>query len=206
MTDNSGTVQACYSFTPYGKPSKLLGNLDAEFQYASYYAHQRSGLNLTLFRQYNATFGRWLSRDAYSGPFDLKPTMPEIAVDPNLFTYCFNNPVNFYDPVGLIGHKCCDQAEPEPSNSPSCQKYGGAGGSTYHGASETCVCRCMGDSEWAQKIRGCLACEASMGTEVTERHISCYMTASGPNPGGTATGLMKVLSCGLQCTGANSAW
>ena len=49
--------------------------------------HGPSGLNLTLFRQYSASSGRWLSRDPLGGI--------------NLYSYCFNDPVGSIDSDGL---------------------------------------------------------------------------------------------------------
>lgn len=42
------------------------------------------------------------------------------------------------------------------------------------------VCKCAGDSDWSQKVRGCLACEHDVGTDVTAAHARCYV-AAGPN-------------------------
>lgn len=101
LTDGSGAVQAQYAFDPFGRSTKLQGSLDSDFQYAGYYMHQRSGLNLTVFRAYNSRMGRWISRD---------PVEEEMGS--NLFAYVLNAPVAWTDSLGLA--RCCNPP-PEPN-------------------------------------------------------------------------------------------
>ncbi|HEY9788621.1 MAG TPA: RHS repeat-associated core domain-containing protein, partial [Candidatus Obscuribacterales bacterium] len=63
VTVSGGNIVAQYQYDPYGQKTKLQGGVDADFQYAGYYLHAPSGLNLTLFRAYSPSLGRWLSRD-----------------------------------------------------------------------------------------------------------------------------------------------
>jgi RHS repeat-associated protein len=88
MTDGSGNIQAQYGYDPYGLVTLLQGSNLADFQYAGYYLHQRSGLNLTLYRAYSSGLGRWLSRDP-------------ISDDINLYAYVNNDPIRLNDPLGL---------------------------------------------------------------------------------------------------------
>lgn len=73
MTDSSGLVQAHYEYDLYGQRTKTAGALDSDFQYAGYYMHAPSGLNLTVYRAYNPALGRWINRDpiAESGGLNL---------------------------------------------------------------------------------------------------------------------------------------
>jgi RHS repeat-associated protein len=60
-------------------------------QYAGYYVHSRSGLNLTRTRAYSASLGRFISRDPieeYGGI--------------NLYGYVRGNPISLSDPSGLF--------------------------------------------------------------------------------------------------------
>jgi RHS repeat-associated protein len=66
----------------------------SDFQYAGYYYHAASGLNLTLNRAYNTSLGRWINRD---------PGEQGGGADLNLYTYVNNNPISFVDPLGLQG-------------------------------------------------------------------------------------------------------
>jgi len=90
VTNSDGKLQARYDYDPYGQRTKLSGSLDVDFGYTGHYFHALTGLNLALYRAYNPTLGRWLSRDPISerGGF-------------NLYGYVENNPVDAVDPVGL---------------------------------------------------------------------------------------------------------
>ena len=66
--------------------------LQSDFQYAGYYAHQPSGLNLTRYRAYDPNTARWLARDPAGEGWDS-----------TLYSYTYNNPVGLSDPLGLWG-------------------------------------------------------------------------------------------------------
>ena len=56
-TNSSGVVQGQLGYDPFGRPTQLQGSLSPDFQYAGYYLHSRSNLNLTCFRAYSSTLG-----------------------------------------------------------------------------------------------------------------------------------------------------
>ena len=92
MTDSSGTaIQARYDYDPYGRVTPVgTTTIASDFQYAGYYEHASSGLNLTLFRAYDPNTAKWLSRD---------PIAEKGGI--NLYDYVLNNPILFEDPLGL---------------------------------------------------------------------------------------------------------
>ena len=95
VTNSSGTTEAEYGYSPYGQVTLLQGSNLSDFQYAGYYTHQRSSLNLTRSRAYHAGTGRWINRDP----------MGEIG-GINFYDYVSNNPVGWLDPDGtnaLVG-------------------------------------------------------------------------------------------------------
>jgi len=114
LVDSSGTIQARYSYDAFGRQSKVSGSLDSTFQYAGYYEHSTSGLNLTKYRAYDPNTARWLSRDpigsANAMRFNSRTSIPhigtgvtEILTGSNLYAYCRNQPTARIDKLGLSG-------------------------------------------------------------------------------------------------------
>jgi RHS repeat-associated protein len=106
VVDSSGGVLTQYKYSPLGEATKLTSGVDSDFQYAGYYYHEQSKLNLAVHRAYNAKCGVWLNRDPIG----------EIG-GINLFSYCDNDSINHSDLSGLYrtlpGLNClgrfCDQ-------------------------------------------------------------------------------------------------
>jgi RHS repeat-associated protein len=90
MTDSTGAIRARYSYTPYGERTKVTGDLEATFGFTGYLYHTTTGLNLTLYRGYDAQLGRFISRD---------PLGEDGGI--NLYGYTENDPLNYNDPLGL---------------------------------------------------------------------------------------------------------
>ncbi|MEW6730797.1 MAG: RHS repeat-associated core domain-containing protein [Acidobacteriota bacterium] len=97
LTDDSQTVRAQYTYDPYGRITKLIGDKDTDFRYAGYYYHVPSGLYLTWYRAYDSNIGQWISRDPIAEKGGL-----------NLYSYVNNNSINYYDKLGLSSQKGCD--------------------------------------------------------------------------------------------------
>jgi RHS repeat-associated protein len=90
MTDSTGAAQARYEYGMWGEPTQNVGTLSADFQYAGYYAHGPSGLNLCTFRAYSSSLGRFINRDPIEEYGGL-----------NLYGYVGNTPSINTDPSGL---------------------------------------------------------------------------------------------------------
>jgi len=89
LTDSTGALRARYDYDPYGRSTKLTGDLDADFGYTGYYNHTTSGLYLTWYRAYDPNLGRWLSRD---------PIAERGGI--NLYDYVQNNSILYSDNLG----------------------------------------------------------------------------------------------------------
>jgi len=119
LVNSSGAVQAEYTYDPYGNATtnQVSGTNVATFQYAGYYAHQGTGLDLTLYRAYDSVTGRWQSRD---------PIGENGGMD--LYSYVENNSVNHIDAFGLSGgtgrHDYCPINKPPLPGSPGPAQYG----------------------------------------------------------------------------------
>lgn len=92
LTDVGGTVVAQYAFDSFGRRTKIFETVAGDFQYAGYYFHSGSELNLPTYRVYSSNLGRWIKRDPLEEDFD-----------PNLFAYVDQNPISNSDPSGLFG-------------------------------------------------------------------------------------------------------
>jgi RHS repeat-associated protein len=99
LTDTTGSIRARYSYDPYGRRTKLTGDLDADFGFAGMFWSPEAALSLARFRAYDPQAGRWLSRDPLR--------KAEEREGPNLYAYVRNNPVNLNDPLGLAPEECC---------------------------------------------------------------------------------------------------
>jgi RHS repeat-associated protein len=90
-----------YSYGPFGERNVISETVPSDFGYAGYYDHAPSGLNLTMYRAYSPSLGRWLSRD----PIGMNGGT-------NLYCYAINNPIGFIDMLGLevllYGHPAID--------------------------------------------------------------------------------------------------
>jgi RHS repeat-associated protein len=99
--DSAGVVRARYSYDPFGRQTRISGDLEADFGFAGMFVVSEARLNLTRYRAYDPEIGRWLSRDP------LKEA--EVKEGPNLYAYVRNDVVNRIDTLGL----CCEDEKRE---------------------------------------------------------------------------------------------
>jgi len=89
--NSSGSIEAQLAYDPFGCVRQIQGTSFPDFQYAGYYEHSPSALNLTRTRAYSGTQGRFINRDL----------LGELG-GVNLYSYVMNSPTNSRDPLGLI--------------------------------------------------------------------------------------------------------
>jgi RHS repeat-associated protein len=94
VTDGAGVVRARYTYDPFGRRSKIVGDVDSDFGFAGMFYSSEAALALTRFRVYDPELGRWLSRDPLADA--------ELSQGPNLYAYVDNGPINHTDPLGLF--------------------------------------------------------------------------------------------------------
>jgi RHS repeat-associated protein len=97
LIDDSSSVRARYVYDPYGRRTKLAGDLDAEFGFTGWFVTSETGMAMARFRAYDPELGRWLSRDPLR--------RAELQEGANLYAYVRDNPINATDPLGL----CCEK-------------------------------------------------------------------------------------------------
>jgi len=96
LVDTSGDVVERYVYDPYGQVTVLDADWSEDADgasdfanailYCGYYYDTETGLYHVRHRMYHPTLGRWLQRD----PIERVDT-------PNLYVYCFNNPIALRD-------------------------------------------------------------------------------------------------------------
>ena len=85
----AGAIRARYDYDPFGRTTKVQGDLDADFRYTGFYYDQATGLYFSGTRVYSPDLARWLTRDTIGEGGGI-----------NLYRYVENNPVNNVDPSG----------------------------------------------------------------------------------------------------------
>ncbi|GBC63453.1 hypothetical protein DENIS_4447 [Desulfonema ishimotonii] len=92
LVDESGVIVAHYEYDPFGNEivAEGTGVQDNPFRFSTKYLDDETGLYYYGFRYYSAELGRWLNRDPLEewGGY-------------NLYGVTFNNPLYFYDYLGL---------------------------------------------------------------------------------------------------------
>ena len=93
VTDSTGTLRARYDYDPFGRRTKISGDVDVDFGFTGHFFHATSTLHLAPQRQYDSSLGRWISED---------PKADSTRTEgPNRYLYVSNDPIAFRDPLGL---------------------------------------------------------------------------------------------------------
>lgn len=117
ITDEEGSVLNSYLYDAFGADLESAEQLSNRIRYTGQQYDSLTGQYYLRARYYNPVLGRFLQEDAYQGD------------GMNLYAYCANNPVTYYDPSG---YKRENNAE---GKCPSDAKNGGADGADGKGGS-----------------------------------------------------------------------
>ncbi len=98
LLKTDGTVMAAYRYDAFGNAlddttKANLKNIENPYTYGGYRFDDESGLYYLNARYYDPATARFMSEDTYSG--DLSDPLSL-----NLYTYCSNNPIIYWDPTG----------------------------------------------------------------------------------------------------------
>jgi len=93
LITSTGTVTATYYYDAFGNIMEETGEADNPYRYSGYQYDTETDLYYLNARYYDSKIARFLSEDTYRGR----------ANDPlslNLYTYCANMPLKYWDPTG----------------------------------------------------------------------------------------------------------
>lgn len=93
LTDTSGVVAASYYYDAFGVELEHTGDVNNPFRYAGYELDEETGLYYLKSRFYDATIARFIQEDTYRGTQNDPLSL-------NLYTYCANSPLRYWDPSG----------------------------------------------------------------------------------------------------------
>jgi RHS repeat-associated protein len=104
LTDSASTVRARYDYDPYGRRTKVSGDLESDLGFGGQWFHVPTGLHLATYRGYDSSVGRWLSED---------PAHDDL----NLYRFGYDDPVGYADPDGRAAASGSGK-KPPPSSPP----------------------------------------------------------------------------------------
>lgn len=106
ITGRDGAVENCYVYDAFGNTLEKKEGIQNRIQYTGQQYDQETGQYYLRARYYNPTVGRFTQEDTYRGD------------GLNLYAYCKNNPVLYYDPSGH-NQVAKTVSEPEVTNTAS---------------------------------------------------------------------------------------
>lgn len=93
LIGENGAIQATYYYDAFGNITEQTGDVNTNITYAGYQYDKETDLYYLNARYYDSKTARFLSEDTYTGD-------PNDPLSLNLYTYCHNEPVMYFDPTG----------------------------------------------------------------------------------------------------------
>nr|WP_313183253.1 RHS repeat-associated core domain-containing protein [Lacrimispora sp.] len=109
LLDQEQEIRKSYHYDPFGSIIETSGSIENRITYTGQMYDGISGQYYLRARFYNPKIGRFMQEDAYRGD------------GLNLYAYCQNNPITYYDPSGYMG--LC----PAGKNNPQAEQTEGTG-------------------------------------------------------------------------------
>ena len=97
VTDGQGEIRNSYQYDAFGVPLETTEQRNNRIRYTGQQYDELTEQYYLRARYYNPVAGRFMQEDVYQGD------------GLNLYAYCHNNPVVYYDPSGYIGKACPPQ-------------------------------------------------------------------------------------------------
>ncbi len=91
LLDQEQEIRKSYHYDPFGSIIETSGSIENRITYTGQMYDGISGQYYLRARFYNPKIGRFMQEDAYRGD------------GLNLYAYCQNNPITYYDPNGYMG-------------------------------------------------------------------------------------------------------
>ncbi len=96
LTDASGSTVMTYKYDAFGNVTSSTGTRAAPYRYSGYRFDEETGLYYLNARYYDPVIARFTSADTYYG-------QQSDPLSLNLYTYCHNEPIMYWDPTGHNG-------------------------------------------------------------------------------------------------------
>ncbi|ADY56430.1 RHS repeat-associated core domain protein [Syntrophobotulus glycolicus DSM 8271] len=126
LIDATGTIQATYYYDAFGNILEQMGNVNNNITYSGYQYDKETGMYYLQSRYYDPIIARFLSEDSYWGDQNDPLSL-------NLYTYCHNEPLMYFDPSGrwkqtIVNGRVYETAEPGDTLWSLANYYTGWGG------------------------------------------------------------------------------
>ncbi|WP_291581493.1 RHS repeat-associated core domain-containing protein [Clostridium sp. UBA6640] len=93
LLNSNGDILASYYYDAFGNILEETGSIDNPYRYSGYEYDSETGKYYLKARMYDPVTARFMQEDTYRGN-------DEDPLSLNLYTYCHNNPIEYYDPTG----------------------------------------------------------------------------------------------------------